>query len=65
MPEEVLEQLKDMKMEMHIEYLNVNEAKDFEIPEEALNAQDINEMLKEFQQLETETEVVVETEEEL
>ncbi|MBC8586950.1 copper amine oxidase N-terminal domain-containing protein [Paratissierella segnis] len=38
MPEEVLEQLKDMKMEMHIEYLNVNEAKDFEIPEEVLKA---------------------------
>jgi hypothetical protein len=38
MPKEVLEQLKDMKMEMHIEYLNVNEAKDFEIPEEVLKA---------------------------
>lgn len=40
MPEEVLEQLKNMKMEMemHIEYLNVNEAKDFEIPKEVLKA---------------------------
>ncbi len=65
MPPEAMEVLNSLKANMVMEILNINSAKDFEIPEEALNAQDINEMLKELQQLETETEVVVETEEEL
>ena len=64
-PPEAIEVFKSIKATMVAEILNINKAVDFEIPEEALNAQDINEMLKEFQQLETETEVVVETEEEL
>ncbi len=70
-PAEALELLKSMEASMVMEVLNINEAVDFEIPEEALNAQDMTEMLEELQQqqLETGTEVKVngeaEVEEEL
>ena len=46
-PEEELAVLNGMKATMTMEILNVNEAKDFEIPEEALNATDMIEMLEE------------------
>jgi hypothetical protein len=65
MPPEAIEIFKSIKANMVTEILNINSAEDFEIPEEALNAQDINEMLKELQQLETETEVEAGIQEEL
>ena len=37
---------------MVMEILNINNAKDFEIPKEALNAPDADEMLKELEQSE-------------
>ncbi|NLA14196.1 MAG: hypothetical protein GX867_08100, partial [Tissierellia bacterium] len=43
-----------------VEFLNINSAEDFEIPEEALNAPDMLENLQ--QQIETEVEVEVEEE---
>ena len=46
-PEEELAVLNGMKATMTMEILNVNAAKDFEIPEEALNAPDMIEMLEE------------------
>jgi hypothetical protein len=48
---------------MTVEFLNINSAEDFEIPEEALNAPDMLEGLQ--QQLETEIEIEFEAEEEL
>ena len=62
MPPEAMEVLNSIKANMVMEILNINNAKEFEIPEEALNAQDINELLQELQQLETSTEVEVKTE---
>jgi len=38
MPKEALDMLKNIKATMVMEVLNINEAKDFEIPQEALNA---------------------------
>ena len=52
MPAEAMTMLNSLKATMVMEILNINNAKDFEIPEEALNAQDINEMLEELEQLE-------------
>jgi hypothetical protein len=49
---------------MSMEFLSINSAEDFEIPEEALNATDISEMLNELQETETEIEIEVEVEEE-
>lgn len=43
-PEEELELLKEMKATMVMDILNINEAEDFEIPEDALNAPDVSEM---------------------
>ena len=52
MPPEAMEVLNSLKATMVMEILNVNNAKDFEIPKEALNAPDVNEMLKELEQSE-------------
>ncbi len=62
MPPEVMEVFKDLKAVMTMEILNINSAKDFEIPEEALNAKEMSEILE---KLETGTEIEVEAEEEL
>lgn len=59
LPPEAFVVFKSIKANMAMEILNINKAADFEIPEEALNAQDINEMLE--QQLENTA--AVETEE--
>lgn len=55
MPPEAMEVLNSLKATMVMEILNINSAEDFEIPKEALNAQEMSEMLEELQQLETET----------
>lgn len=57
MPPEAVEMLNSIKAYMVVEITNINTAADFEIPEEALNAQDINEMLKDLQEMENEVEV--------
>ena len=51
-PQEALDMLNNLEVFMEAEFLNINEAEDFEIPEEALNAPEITEMLEEFEQLE-------------
>ncbi len=62
-PQSELEMLKQMKATMQMEIKNINEAEDFEIPEEALNATDISEMMQELEdQIEAEAETDVETE---
>ena len=63
MPPEAMEVLNSLKAYMTVEFLNINSAEDFEIPEEALNAPDMLEGLQ--QQLETEIEIEFEAEEEL
>ena len=63
MPPEAIEVLNSLKAYMTVEFLNINSAEDFEIPEEALNAPDMLEGLQ--QQLETEIEIEFEAEEEL
>ncbi|NYB72534.1 copper amine oxidase N-terminal domain-containing protein [Sedimentibacter hydroxybenzoicus DSM 7310] len=50
MPQEVSDMLKSMKATMVMEVLNVNHAEDFEIPEEALNAPEMNEYLEQLSQ---------------
>jgi len=45
-PEEQLAALKGLKATMVMDILNVNAAKDFEIPEEALNAPEMTEMME-------------------
>jgi len=52
-PAEELEALKSLKALMTMEILNINSAEKFEIPEEALNAPDMSQLLE---QLETEPE---------
>jgi hypothetical protein len=52
MPQEVMDILNNLKAEMVAEYLNINEAADFEIPEAALNAPDVTEMLENLEQYE-------------
>ena len=54
-PQEELEMLKQMKATMYMEVLNINKAKSFEIPEEALNAQEISEMMQQLEETTTET----------
>jgi len=54
-PAEELEMLKQMKASMTMEVLNVNKAKEFEIPKEALNAQEMEEMVKQLEETATET----------
>jgi hypothetical protein len=54
-PAEELEMLKEMKASMTMEVLNVNKAKDFEIPKEALDAQEMEEMVKQLEETATET----------
>ena len=54
MPPEAMEVLNSLKATMVMEISNINSAEDFEIPKEALNAQEMSEMLEELQQLETE-----------
>ncbi|MFA9423515.1 MAG: stalk domain-containing protein [Sedimentibacter sp.] len=46
-PEDQLEIIKGIKATMVMDVLNINSATDFEIPEEALNAQEITEMMEE------------------
>jgi hypothetical protein len=62
MPPEAMEVFNSLKAVMTMEFLNINSAEDFEIPEEALNAQEMSEMLEELQELETDTEVEFDTE---
>ena len=52
-PAEELEALKSLKALMTMEILNINSAEEFKIPEEALNAPDMSQLLE---QLETELE---------
>lgn len=54
-PQEELEMLKQLKATMSMEVLNINKAKDFEIPEEALNAQEMSEMMQQLEETTTET----------
>jgi len=61
MPPEAMEVFNSLKAVMTMEILNINSAEEFEIPEEALNAPEVMEMLDE----ETDIEVEVEAEEEL
>ncbi len=49
-PAEEMEMLKQMKATMSMEVLNINQAEDFEIPEEALNAPEITEMMKQLEE---------------
>ncbi|HBD63208.1 MAG TPA: hypothetical protein DC038_02110 [Clostridiales bacterium] len=42
-PANEMEMLKQMKVSMSMEYLNINKAADFKIPEEALNAPEVTE----------------------
>jgi len=66
MPQEGLDMLNSMRATMVMEVLNVNQAENFEIPEEALNAPDMNELLEQLEQdaaaEETETEETTEDE---
>lgn len=57
-PAEEMEMLKQMKATMTMEVLNVNQAKDFEIPEEALNAPEMTELMEQLEET-TETTVPV------
>lgn len=57
MPPETVEVLKSLKADMSVEFLNINSAKDFEIPKEALEAQDIYEMMQEMQDTQIEFEL--------
>ncbi len=50
MPQEVSDMLKSMRATMVMEVLNVNQAEDFEIPEEALNAPEMSEYLEQLAQ---------------
>ena len=59
-PAEEMEALNSLKAFMTMEVLNINSAKDFEIPKEALNAKEMSELLEEL-----EAELEVEAEEEL
>lgn len=57
MPPEAMEVLNSLKATMSMEILNIDNAEEFEIPEEALNAPEMAEMLEEMeQQLEPVTE---------
>ena len=60
MPPEAMEVFKSLKAVMTMDILNINSAEDFEIPEEALNAPEMSEMI-----VDSETQVEVEFEEEL
>ena len=65
-PAEELEALKSLEALMTMEILNINNAQDFEIPEEALNAKEMSELLEQLEtEVEVEVEVEVEAEEEL
>lgn len=48
LPDQLLEMLKGIKIDMIAEYKNVNTASDFVIPEEALNAPTMEEVLEEL-----------------
>lgn len=54
-PTEELEMLKQIKATMTMEVLNVNKAKDFEIPKEALDAIEMEEMMQQLEETATET----------
>ncbi|MFA7549401.1 MAG: copper amine oxidase N-terminal domain-containing protein, partial [Sedimentibacter sp.] len=60
MPPEAMEVFKSLKAVMTMDILNINSAEDFEIPEEALNAPEMSEMI-----VDLETQVEVEFEEEM
>jgi len=59
-PAEEIEMLKQMKATMFMEVLNVNKAKDFKIPEEALNAPEMSELLETLEESEETTNVSTE-----
>ncbi len=46
MPKELIESLKNIKAKMVMEVININKAKDFEIPKEALNASEASTVLQ-------------------
>ena len=62
MPPEAMEVFKSLKAVMTMDILNINSAEDFEIPEEALNAPEMSEMIEELEQLEAEVEIETEAE---
>lgn len=49
LPEEAIVSLSSLKATMKMEIFNINKAADFSIPEDALNAKDINEMIKDLE----------------
>jgi len=51
-PPEAIEMLKSIKASFVMDIANINSATDFEIPEAALNAQDVQEMIKELEPVE-------------
>lgn len=51
-PPEAIEMLKSIKASFVMDIANINNATDFEIPEAALNAQDVQEMIKELEPVE-------------
>ena len=58
-PPEAMEILKGLKAAVSMEFLNINSAEDFEIPEEALNAPEMSEMFKTETEIEVEVDVEV------
>lgn len=54
-PAEEMEMLKQMKATMVMEILNVNQAKDFEIPKEALDAPEMSELIQQSEDTITES----------
>lgn len=59
-PAEEMEMLKQMKATMTMKVLNINQAKDFEIPQEALDAPEMEELMQQLQETTTETTVPAE-----
>lgn len=60
LPAEEMEMLKQMKATMTMKVLNINQAKDFEIPQEALDAPEMEELMQQLQETTTETTVPAE-----
>lgn len=58
-PAEEMEMLKQMKATMTMDVLNINKAKDFEIPKEALDAPEMSELMQQLEETTTETTVPV------
>jgi hypothetical protein len=56
-PAEEMELLKQLKATMTMEILNVNQASDFEIPQEALDAPEMEELIQELEETTNEEEI--------